>query len=320
MKMVKGSSDHTKENAHNNLKIFTYDNLRSATRNFRPSAMLGVSDGESVYKGWLDGSSLEPSISGVGIAVPIKISNTDNAQRLKEWQAEVNRGKLSHPNLVKLLGYYSEDRMLCLVYDHIPKRNLVNLLYRHPLQWDTTMKIATGIAQGLAFLHTAGDSPVNRTFNPSNVLLNGDFEPQLYFGSASLFRAHGALPVSMSDAVTSHYIPPEYIATGHWSVKSDVYAFGVMLLDMIAGSHFLDGYSDRPQHSLIEWARPVLSDTKKLQRIMDPWLEHGNPPKGASKAAKLILSCLEIDPEIRPSMKKVMTSLEEIKVCQDVAE
>ncbi|KAI3734499.1 hypothetical protein L6452_13969 [Arctium lappa] len=112
----------------NNLKIFTFDELHRATRNFRPSAMLGYSDGESVYKGWVDRASYAPSVCGVGIVVAIKILNTDKVQILKEWQAEVNRGKFSHPRLVKLLGYCSEDGRLLLVHEYVPKRNLVELL------------------------------------------------------------------------------------------------------------------------------------------------------------------------------------------------
>ncbi|XP_071729138.1 probable serine/threonine-protein kinase CST [Rutidosis leptorrhynchoides] len=109
----------------------------------------------------------------------------------------------------------------------------------HPLEWDTTMKIAIGAAQGLAFLHYVESTTINRTFSASSVLLNENFEATLYFGSASLVRTHGVLPVVMSYAVTSRYAPPEYMTTrysiaGQWYIESDIYAFGVMMLDMIS--------------------------------------------------------------------------------------
>ncbi|KAL4575391.1 hypothetical protein LXL04_022234 [Taraxacum kok-saghyz] len=299
------------------LKIYTYDELRRATRNFRPSAMLGVSDGESIYKGWVDKASYSPSVSGVGIAVAIKIISADSAQNLKEWQAEVNRGKFSHPNLVKLLGYCSEDGKLFLVHEYIPKKNFIDIVRRDPLPWDKTMKIAIGVAKGLAFLHTHKSTHMFRTFSASNILLNEDNEPELYFGRAALGRIHGALPILMSNALTSRYYPPEYIATGQWYVKSDVYAFGVMMLDcMIVGLVFLDDKKCSSQQSLLEWAKPFLSDNKKLQKVMDPWMERGDPPKGASKAAELILSCLQIAQENRPTIKEIVAILQEINAME----
>ncbi|XP_024989960.1 serine/threonine-protein kinase phg2-like [Cynara cardunculus var. scolymus] len=295
-----------------NLKIFTFDELQRATRNFRPSAMLGFSDGESVYRGWVDRALYAPSVCGVRIAVAIRILNTDKVRSIEEWQAEVNRGKFSHPRLVKLLGYCSEDGRLLLVHEYIPKRNLVELLNYHPLQWATALKIAIGAAQGLAFLHTAENTPIYRTFDASNILLNEDFEAELYFGLATLGSPRGIMTMLNSDMLISHHTTPEYMATGHWCFKSDVYAFGVMMLHMIAGSSFFMDNRWPSLQSFMECAEPILSDPTKLERIMDPWSERGNPPKGASEAAELILNCLKIDPENRPSMTQVVASLEGI--------
>ncbi|KAI3734500.1 hypothetical protein L6452_13970 [Arctium lappa] len=120
------------------------------------------------------------------------------------------------------------------------------------------------------------------------------------------------MPMLNNDMLTTHHTTPEYMATDHWCVESDVYAFGVMMMHMIAGSRFFMDNRWPSLQSLMECAKPVLSDCTKLQRIMDPWFERGNPPKGASEAADLILSCLEIDPENRPSMREVVASLEGI--------
>ncbi|KAL7587590.1 hypothetical protein Lser_V15G36638 [Lactuca serriola] len=277
------------------LMIFTFDEVKRATRNFLPSELLGVSDGASVYKGWVDSASYAPSVLGVGIAVAIKISNTDNARSRKEWQAELKWGRVSHPNLVKLLGYSSEGRMRVLIHGYIPNRNFLDIFHPVELHGIKTMKIAIGVAKGLAFLHTDKRTPLYRTFNASNILLNEDDEAQLYFGWASLSRVRGSFS-------TTRYNPPEYMATGCWYVKSDVYAFGVTMLDMIAGLGFLDNKQCSSPESLMERATPILSDNYILQEIFEKRLGQGNTPKGAIKVAELILNCLKIAPKNRPSM------------------
>ncbi|KAM0012952.1 putative transferase, protein kinase RLK-Pelle-RLCK-VIIa-2 family [Helianthus debilis subsp. tardiflorus] len=298
------------------LKCFTYSELRSATKNFRPDTMLGEGGFGRVFKGWVDRETYAPSKAGVGLAVAVKKSNTDSAQGLKEWQAEVNfLGKFSHPNLVKLVGYCSEDREFLLVYEYMQKGSLENHLFKspEPLPWSTRIKIATGAAQGLAFLHTTEKTVIYRDFKSANILLDGDFNAKLSdFGLAKLGPSNGASHVSTRVVGTYGYAAPEYIATGHLYVRSDVYGFGVVLLEMITGLRVVDTNRPGSQHNLVDWARPALGDKKKLQKMMDPRLENDYPSKGARKAAELILRCLEHDPKNRPSMKEVVVSLQEI--------
>ncbi|KAJ0781640.1 putative transferase, protein kinase RLK-Pelle-RLCK-VIIa-2 family [Helianthus annuus] len=298
------------------LKCFTYSELRSATKNFRPDTMLGEGGFGRVFKGWVDRETYAPSKAGVGLAVAVKKSNTDSAQGLKEWQAEVNfLGKFSHPNLVKLVGYCSEDREFLLVYEYMQKGSLENHLFKspEPLPWSTRIKIATGAAQGLAFLHTTEKTVIYRDFKSANILLDGDFNAKLSdFGLAKLGPSNGASHVSTRVVGTYGYAAPEYIATGHLYVRSDVYGFGVVLLEMITGLRVVDTNRPGSQHNLVDWARPALGDKKKLQKMMDPRLENDYPSKGARKAAELILRCLEHDPKNRPSMEEVVVSLQEI--------
>ncbi|XP_076949230.1 putative serine/threonine-protein kinase PIX13 [Bidens hawaiensis] len=303
-----------------NLKCFTYSDLRSATKNFRPDTMLGEGGFGRVFKGWVDSETYAPSKPGMGIAVAVKKSNTDSAQGLKEWQAEVNfLGKISHPNLVKLVGYCSEDREFLLVYEYMQKGSLENHLFksREPLPWSTRIKIATGAAQGLAFLHTTENTVIYRDFKSANILLDSDFNAKLSdFGLAKLGPANGASHVSTRVAGTYGYAAPEYIATGHLYVKSDVYGFGVVLLEIITGLRVVDTNRPGSQHNLVEWARPALPDQKKLRKIMDPGLENDYPSKGARKVAELILHCLEQDPKNRPSMEEVLVSLRAISAIE----
>ncbi|XP_071726333.1 probable serine/threonine-protein kinase PIX13 [Rutidosis leptorrhynchoides] len=299
------------------LKCFTYSELKSATRNFRPDTILGEGGFGRVFKGWVDGETYAPSKVGIGIPVAVKKSNQDSAQGLKEWQAEVNfLGKFSHPNLVKLVGYCWEDREFILVYEHVQKGSLENHLFKkgaEPLPWSTRLKIATGAAQGLAFLHTTEKKVIYRDFKSANILLDGEFIAKLSdFGLAKLGPANGDSHVSTGVVGTYGYAAPEYIATGHLYVKSDVYGFGVVLLEIITGLRVLDTNRPSSQHNLVDWARPALPDKRKLRKLMDPRLGNDYPSKGAFKAAELILNCLEPDPKNRPSMLEVMVSLQEI--------
>lgn len=176
---------------------------------------------------------------------------------------------------------------------------------------------------------------IYKNFKSTNILLNRDFDAKLSdFGLADLDPANDKYRVSesmfgdydfglenlgpanghYSSGVTTYdYTAPKYIATNDLYVKNDVYNFGVVLLEMITGLQVFDTNRPSSQYNLVEWARPALSDKKRLRKIIDPRLEYDYPSKGASKASKLILSCLEEDPKNRPSMKEVLGSLEHIK-------
>jgi len=112
---------------------------------------------------------------------------------------------------------------------------------------------------------------------------------------------------------TYGYAAPEYVATGHLYVKSDVYGFGVVLLEILTGLRALD--TDRPaaQHSLVDWAKPFLADRRKLPRLLDPRLEGQYSSRGAQRAAQLALRCLAADHKNRPSMREVVAVLEEVE-------
>uniref|UniRef100_A0A5B7C0P8 non-specific serine/threonine protein kinase n=1 Tax=Davidia involucrata TaxID=16924 RepID=A0A5B7C0P8_DAVIN len=300
-----------------NLKMFTFVALKSATRNFRPDTVLGEGGFGRVFKGWIDEKTFAPSKVGVGMAVAVKKSNPDSSQGIKEWQAEVKfLGKFSHPNLVRLLGYCWEDKEFLLVYEHMQKGSLESHLFRkgvEPLPWDIRLKIALGAARGLAFLHTTEKTVIYRDFKSSNILLDGDFNAKLSdFGLAKLGPSDGDSHVTTRIVGTYGYAAPEYMATGHLYVKSDVYGFGVVLLEILSGLRVLDLNRPTGEHDLVNWAKPFLPDKRKLKKIMDPNLENQFPSKAAFQAAQLILRCLEPDPKNRPSMEEVLQSLEQI--------
>ncbi|KAL2522283.1 Protein kinase superfamily protein [Forsythia ovata] len=301
-----------------NLKWFTLEELERATRNFRADSVLGEGGFGRVFKGWIDEKTYAPSKVGVGMAVAVKKSSPHSAQGLKEWQAEVNfLGKFCHPNLVKLLGYCWEDRQFLLVYEYMEKGSLESHLFRNyaaePFPWEIRIKIAIGAAKGLAFLHTTEKKVIFRDFKASNILLDGDFGAKLSdFGLAKLGPTNGNSHVTTRIVGTYGYAAPEYVATGHLYVKSDVYGFGVVLLEIMTGLRVVDLNRPSGNHNLVDWARPFLPNKKKLKKIMDPRLQNKYPSKGALQTAQLILKCLQPDQKYRPDMEQVLKCLEEI--------
>ncbi|CAK9164949.1 unnamed protein product [Ilex paraguariensis] len=303
-----------------NLKIYSFADLKSSTKNFKSDSVLGVGGFGTVFKGWVDEKTLLPCKFGTGMIVAIKKLNSQSTQGFEEWQSEVNfLGRLSHPNLVKLLGYCWEDKELLLVYEFLQKGSLENHLFRRnraidPLSWDTRLKIAIGAARGLAFLHTSEKEIIYRDFKASNILLDENYNPKISdFGLAKLGPSGGNSHVTTRIMGTYGYAAPEYVATGHLYVKSDVYGFGVVLLEMLSGLRALDTRRPSGQHNLIDWARPLLSHRRKWKTIMDAQIEGQYSSKAALQAANLSLRCLEHDPRKRPSMKEVVEVLEQIE-------
>ncbi|XP_073282792.1 probable serine/threonine-protein kinase PIX13 [Primulina huaijiensis] len=312
-----------KINTTPNLKLFTFAQLRSATRNFRPDTVLGEGGFGTVFKGWLDENTYAPSRVGVGIPVAVKKSNPDSEQGLKEWQAEVKfLGKFSHPNLVKLFGYCWEQKQFLLVYEYMQKGSLASHLFRkgrgETIPWDTRIKIAIGAARGAAFLHTTEKQVIYRDFKASNILLDEEFNAKLSdFGLAKLGPIDGNSHITTNIVGTFGYAAPEYMATGRLYVKSDVFGFGVVLLEIITGLQVIDHNRPNVQTNLVEWAKPMLSSKNKLKKLIDPRLNDEYPPKAAFQVSELILQCLEPDPKCRPNMDEVSEILDRISKIQN---
>lgn len=298
------------------LKIFTLGELRRATKNFRPDSVLGEGGFGIVYKGWIDQTTWEPSKVGVGIPVAVKKSTSHNAQGIKEWKTEIDfLGKFSHPNLVRLIGYCWEEKELLLVYEYMPKGSLENHLFQkhvEPPPWGTRIRIAMDAARGLDFLHTSENRVIYRDFKAANILLDEDYVAKLSdFGLARLGPPIDKSHVTTKAMGTYGYVAPEYINTGHLYVKSDVYAFGVVLLETLTGLRVYDKHRPSGKTSLVEWFKPMLSNKSKIQKIIDPRMEEF-PPEGVNKLAQLIWRCLLTDPKSRPSMSEVLLILERI--------
>ncbi|EYU21154.1 hypothetical protein MIMGU_mgv1a025743mg [Erythranthe guttata] len=267
-------------------------------------------------KGWIDENTLTASEPGFGTPVTVEKWSAGGHQAIKECFLEINYLNLfRHPNIVKLIGHCSKENYMILVYEFIPKgsldRHLFGGSHDQTLPWVTRIKVAVGAARALAFLHDNENPIVHRNFNTADILLDGEFNAKLCnFGLAM----KGPMGNRTEVMGTCGYAAPEYFATGRrLTTKYDVYSFGVVLVDLLTGRKSVDGNSwPINECNLVHWATPYLRRKKTLSRIMDPKLEGQFPHKAAFAVATIALQCLRQIPEQRPSMAKVLVSLEQL--------
>ncbi|XP_062011683.1 receptor-like cytoplasmic kinase 176 isoform X2 [Rosa rugosa] len=318
-----------------NLKSFHYNELKTVTRNFRPDGIL--SGGFcSFYKGWIDERSFTAAKPGSGMAVAIKRLNQQGTlQSHKEWMEEVNCvGQLSHPNLVKLIGYCLEDDKRLLVYEFVPKGSLENHILRKVsscfqiLSWNLRMKIALGAAKALAFLHDEAKC-IYVDFETSKILLDSNYNVKIYgYGLAQEgpegYRTRlldmDKLPW-YEDKLIEHnggpYTAPEYIFADHLTPRSDVYSFGVVLLEILSGRRAIDISRPVAEHDLVRFAFTKVPRKQIVHQIIDIRMEGHYSKSRAVKALKLARQCLSVDSKLRPDMHQVIEILENLQSSGD---
>ncbi|KAM3296685.1 hypothetical protein ACQJBY_038836 [Aegilops geniculata] len=299
-----------------NLRKFTFHEIQTATRNFRPDGLLGFGGFGWVYKAWVNEKTMNPTTSGPGMAVAIMQGNEEWQKFLTvHLQSDINLlGRFSHPNLVKLLGYCWEGKELFLVHEFMAQRSLKYHLFGGRcalLSWELRLKIAIGAARGLAFLHASEKKAMYRDFKASKILLDAHYNAKLSdFGLAKL-GSTGNSRMTFMPTRTHGYAAPEYVVTGLLYEQSDVYSFGVMILEMLSGQLAKDPSRPKGQTNIIDCAKS-LADRRKLSHFMDPRLKGQYNSKQALQAVHVALSCLAGEPRSRPSMKVVLEALEQI--------
>uniref|UniRef100_A0A7N0V354 non-specific serine/threonine protein kinase n=1 Tax=Kalanchoe fedtschenkoi TaxID=63787 RepID=A0A7N0V354_KALFE len=303
-----------------NLKSFCFNDLKAATRNFRPDSVVGEGGFGCVFKGWIDELAYTAAKPGTGKVIAVKRLNQEGMQGHKEWLAEINYlGQLDHPNLVKLVGYCLEDEHRLLAYEFMARGSLENHLFRRnsyfqPLSWNNRMKIALDAANGLAFLHSDEVKVIYRDFKTSNILLDSNYNAKLSdFGLAKDGPMGEKSHVSTRIMGTYGYAAPEYMATGHLTAKSDVYSFGVVLLEILTGRRALDMNRPSGEQNLVDWAGPFMSSKRKFLTIMDARIQGQYSVNGVQKAANLAMQCLSVKPKLRPNMPQVVAALEQLQ-------
>ncbi|WVZ87139.1 hypothetical protein U9M48_033827 [Paspalum notatum var. saurae] len=282
--------------------VFSYGELRTATENFSSSNLLGEGGYGSVYKGKLTD----------GRVVAVKQLSEASHQGKKQFAAEIETiSRVQHRNLVKLYGCCLEGNNPLLVYEYLENGSLDKVLFgsgKLNLDWTTRFEICLGIARGLAYLHEESSiRVVHRDIKASNVLLDANLNPKISdFGLAKLYddkKTH----VSTKVAGTFGYLAPEYAMRGHMTEKVDVFAFGVVVLETLAGRPNFDNTLDEDKVYILEWVWQLYEENHPLDMV-DPKLANFNSEE-VLRAIHVALLCTQGSPHQRPSMSRAVSML-----------
>ncbi|CAN6482772.1 unnamed protein product [Victoria cruziana] len=288
-------------------KFFSFHELSDATSGFSPRNILGQGGFGCVYKGRLTD----------GREVAVKQLRTGSTQGEREFRAEVETiSRIHHRHLVSLVGYCIDYDQRLLVYEYVPNNTLDYHLHgeRRPvMDWKTRAKIAAGAARGIAYLHEdCHPRIIHRDIKSSNILLDGKFEAQVSdFGLAKL-TLDADSHVTTRVMGTFGYLAPEYASSGKLTDKSDVFSFGVVLLELITGRKPVDTSRPLGDESLVEWARPLLQDaleSANFQHLADTRLDNNYDETEMFRMVEAAAACIRHSAELRPRMGQVARAL-----------
>ncbi|PIN16878.1 Serine/threonine protein kinase [Handroanthus impetiginosus] len=285
-------------------KLFSYQELLLATNNFIPENLIGKGGSSFVYRGCLPG--------GKELAVKILKPAEDV---LKHFVSEIEIiASLHHKNIIYLVGFCFEEDKLLLVYNLLSRGSLEENLHcieksENLFGWEERYKVALGVAEALDHLHNATESIIHRDVKSSNILLSDDFEPQLSdFGLAtwaSCCSHHTDVP---DVAGTFGYLAPEYFMHEKLNHKIDVYAFGVVLLELLSGRKPIDDGLPNGQESLVMWANHILKEGK-ISELQDPKLVDAYNRDQFEIMVLAATLCIRLAPQSRPEISLVLKLL-----------
>ncbi|GMJ10249.1 hypothetical protein like AT4G27290 [Hibiscus trionum] len=297
--------ENKEEDGDMELAVFEFGTITRATYNFSVDNKLGEGGFGPVYKGTLAN----------GQEIAVKRLSKNSGQGLTEFKNEVKLiAKLQHRNLVRLLGccIHGDERML--VYEYMPNRSLDAFIFdqenREILTWPKRFQIICGIARGLLYLHQ--DSRlriIHRDLKASNVLLDSEMNPKISdFGMARAFGGDQTEANTNRVVGTYGYMAPEYATDGLFSVKSDVFSFGILLLEVISGRKSRGFYHANKSSNLIEHAWILWKEDKPLD-VADDFLVNTGDLSELLRCIRISLLCVQQHPEERPSMSSVVHML-----------
>ncbi|EFH65051.1 kinase family protein [Arabidopsis lyrata subsp. lyrata] len=281
-------------------RVFPFQVLVSATKDFHPTHKLGEGGFGPVFKGRLP--------DGRDIAVK-KLSQVSR-QGKNEFVNEAKLlAKVQHRNVVNLWGYCTHGDDKLLVYEYVVNESLDKVLFKSnrksEIDWKQRFEIITGIARGLLYLHE--DAPnciIHRDIKAGNILLDEKWVPKIAdFGMARLYQ-EDVTHVNTRVAGTNGYMAPEYVMHGVLSVKADVFSFGVLVLELVSGQKNSSYSMRHPDQTLLEWAYKLYKKGRTME-ILDPDIASSADPDQVKLCVQIGLLCVQGDPHQRPSMRRV---------------
>ncbi|XP_075639552.1 protein STRUBBELIG-RECEPTOR FAMILY 2 [Castanea sativa] len=291
-------------------KIYTVAELQLATNSFSEENLLGEGSLGSVYKAeFYDGQIL--AVKNINT---VALSFNEEEQFMDViWTAS----RLRHPNIVTLIGYCTEHGQHLLVYEYVRNLSLDDALHCEaykPLSWCLRLHIALGVARALDYLHSTFSPPVaHSNLKAANILLDEELTPRVCDCGLAVLRplTSNKVKIKASEIAIGDtgYIAHEHVQPGIDNTKSDIYAFGVLLLELLTGRKPVDDSRSREEQSLVKWASSQLHDSESLEHMIDPGIKRTIPPKALSRYADIVSLCVQPVKEFRPPMSEIAESL-----------
>ncbi|KAL7251123.1 hypothetical protein ACSBR1_013035 [Camellia fascicularis] len=300
-------------------RCFSLTEIQSMTNNFNEELVIGIGGFGKVYKGFIDNGAK---------TVAIKRLHAESNQGAEEFWNEVKMlSKLRHTHFVALIGQCSDCQEMILVYEYMARGTLADHLYKRSrnqteistfhLTWERRLNICIGAARGLDYLHTGTDqSFIHRDVKTTNILLDKNWVAKISdFGLSKCTASNSATHVSTRVKGTFGYLDPDYFYTRRLTKKSDVYAFGVVLLEVLCGRPPVDERLEEEEISLILWAQQCI-EKGNVDRIIDPSLSGQITPQSLKYFVEVAYSCLHNRPKERPAVAEVVGTLDLALVSQ----
>ncbi|KAJ4867499.1 Proline-rich receptor-like protein kinase PERK12 [Raphanus sativus] len=287
---------------------FSYEELAEITQGFARHNILGEGGFGCVYKGTLHD----------GKVVAVKQLKAGSGQGDREFKAEVEIiSRVHHRHLVSLVGYCISDQHRLLIYEYVSNQTLEHHLHgrgRPVLEWSKRVRIAIGSAKGLAYLHEdCHPKIIHRDIKSANILLDDEYEAQV--ADFGLARLNDTTQTHVSTRVmgTFGYLAPEYASSGKLTDRSDVFSFGVVLLELVTGRKPVDQNQPLGEESLVEWARPLLLkaiETGDCSELIDRRLDKHYVEHEVFRMIETAAACVRHSGPKRPRMVQVVRALD----------
>ncbi|XP_068667851.1 cysteine-rich receptor-like protein kinase 10 [Aristolochia californica] len=284
---------------------FDFGRIKAATNNFSQANKLGEGGFGPVHKGTLSN----------GREIAVKRLSVNSGQGVQEFKNEVVLiAKLQHRNLVRHLGCCIQGQEKLLIYEFVANKSLDCYLFdpvkRAKLDWETRYKIIEGIARGLLYLHEDSHLKIiHRDLKASNVLLDADMNPKISdFGMSRIFATDETQGNTSRIAGTFGYMSPEYAMHGQFSAKSDVFSFGVLLLEIVSGQKNNSFYQSTCAEDLLSYAWRLWKEGRTIE-VIDECLKESSPTDEVLRCIHIGMLCVQESVTDRPTMSTVVLML-----------